>query len=29
MIAFIITLLLTDPERLWRIIYEIVNWMVL
>ncbi len=29
MIAFIITLLLTDPERFWRLIYEMVNWWVL
>ncbi len=29
MIAFILMLLLTDPEKLWRIIYEIVNWSVL
>ncbi len=29
MIAFIITLLLTDPERFWRMIEDLINWSVL
>ncbi len=29
MIAFILMLLLTDPERFWRMIWDLVNWSVL